>query len=364
MKIRVLHVIDHLGYGGAPFEVKNIAENVGNGNVEVLVCALRANPRPLPIDATIINLGCGKYNPLVIRAIAKLCREHKIDIIHAHLAKSVISSLIASYFIDAKVVIHEHGGIFLGGANIVFTLLLKALAKRASMVIANSRASMTALHEKAGIALNSIRIIHNFVDFARFDRTLYDRNRARDRLGISENQVAVGFVGRLDPCKGADLLIRAAAILCRKSDLYRFVIVGEGPQRRELEQLVLRLGLDKKVMLAGLCENPAELMAAFDVAAVPSRHEAFGIAAVEFMRMNIPVVASVAGGLPEIVEHEKTGLRLGELSPDSIAQAVERVARDEALRQRLTREAELFSRKFDGREQIRQLLEIYEKLCA
>ena len=362
MRIRVLHVIDHLGYGGAPVAVKNIAERMPGDRIESIVCALRTNPNAMPIDAQLINLGYHKYNPLVVIAVAKLCRQRKIDIIHAHLQKSVISCLLAGFFCNAKIVIHEHGPIFRGGTGCIYRLALKALRSRAALAIANSQAAKDALSQAAGFGKDSIRVVSNFIDFARFDRTLYDRDKARDALGITENQVAVGFVGRLDFCKGADLLLHAGAILCKKSDRYRFVIVGEGSQKRELEQLVFRLGLDKKVIFAGLCKTPAEVMVAFDVAAVPSRREAFGIAAVEFMRMSVPVVASAVGGLLEIVQHEKTGLLLDTLSPDAIAQAVERLAQNEALRHELTREAEAFSRKFDGREQIEQLLKIYEKL--
>jgi len=363
MKIRVLHVIDHLGYGGAPVAVKNIVERMPRDRIESIVCSLRTNPNAMPIDAQLINLGYHKYNPFVVAAVVRLCRERKIDIIHAHLQKSVIVCLLAKSFCDAKIIIHEHGPIFRGGTGCLYRLALRALRSRAALAVANSQAAKTALSQAAGFDKGSICIVSNFVDFARFDRTLYSRDKAREALGIAEGDTAVGFVGRLDPCKGADMLVHAAAILCKKSDRYRFVIVGEGSQRCELEHLVLRSGLDKKVIFAGLCKNPAETMVAFDMAVVPSRREAFGIAAVEFMRMNIPVIASSAGGLLEIIQHEKTGLLLNELSPDRIAEAIERLARDDALRQKLTREAEIFSRKFDGREQIGQLLEIYEKLC-
>lgn len=364
MRIRVLHVIDHLGYGGAPVAVRNIAEKINGDRVETIVCSLRTNPQAMPIEARLINMGCHKYNPFVVVAIAKLCREHKIDIIHAHLQKSVISCLLAGFFCEAKIVVHEHGPIFRGGTGLVYRLLLKALFSRAAVAIANSQATKAALIRTASFDEESIRVVSNFIDFARFDRNLYDRDKVRDKLGVSANQMVVGFVGRLDPCKGADVLIQAAALLCEESEQFRFVLIGEGSQRSELERLVGQLGLQEKVTFAGLCTNPAEVMIAFDVAVVPSRREAFGIAAVECMRMKIPVVASAVGGLVEVVKHEKTGMLLGQLSPKAIAEAVGRIVQDNALRESLINEAEAFSRKFDGREQLRQIVEIYEKLCS
>jgi D-inositol-3-phosphate glycosyltransferase len=102
-------------------------------------------------------------------------------------------------------------------------------------------------------------------------------------------------------------------------------------------------------------------MIAFDMAVVPSRREAFGIASVELMKMRIPVIASAVGGLVEIVRHEETGLLLDELNPNAIANAIEKLTRDSSLRESLANKAELFSRKFDGREQLEQLMEIYEQ---
>jgi glycosyltransferase involved in cell wall biosynthesis len=364
MSIRVLHVIDHLGYGGAPVAVKNIAEKINGGRIETIICSLRTNPKAMPVEAKLINLGYHKYNPLVVTAIAKLCKEHKIDIVHAHLQKSVISCLLASFFCDAKIIVHEHGPIFRGGTGFVYRRLLKSLHSRAALAVANSQATKAALVRMAGFDEGSVRVVSNFIDVARFEPNLYDRAKVRESLGIGANQVVVGFVGRLHPCKGADVLIRAAALLCKESERFHFVFVGEGAQRPQLERLVGELRLQEKVTFTGLCTNPAEVMIAFDVAVVPSRREAFGIAAVEFMRMKVPVVASAVGGLAEVVKHEKTGLLLSELSPKAIAEAVDKIMQDKALRKRLINEAEVFSRKFDGREQLKQIMEIYEKLCS
>jgi len=363
MKIRVLHVIDHLGYGGAPVAVKNIAEKLNSEHIETIVCALRTNPKPMPIKTTLISLTYHKYDPFAFLAIAKLCKELKINIIHAHLQKSIISSLLAGFLCDAKIIIHEHGPIFRGGTGFIYRFLLKLLAPKASAGIANSQATMAALKQTAGLAEDSIHIVSNFINFALFDQMLYDRDKARDTLGIAENKTVVGFMGRLDHCKGADLLINAAAILCKKDQRYCFVIVGEGAQRKQLERLALRLGLKERVSFTGLCEKPAEMISAFDMAVIPSRREAFGITAIEFMRMKIPVIASPVGGLPELVQHNKTGILLNNLNAENIAEAIKKLLQENSLRESLVENAEVFSRKFDGREQLKQISSIYEKLC-
>jgi len=364
MSIRVLHVIDHLGFGGAPMVVKNIVERLDSDRFETIVCELRTNPKALPMRTELISLMSAKYNPFAFLAIAKLCKERKIDIIHAHLQKSVVSCLIASFFCDAKIIIHEHGPIFRGGTGCIYRLLLKILGSKATVAIANSQATKAALSKTTALGEKSIFVVGNFIDFARFDPALYHRDKARELLNIAPDRVVVGFVGRLDECKGIDLLIHAAAILSREDQRYHFVIVGEGSQKVKLLSMVQQLGLSGKVIFTGLCEKPEEIVMAFDVAVIPSKREAFGIAAVEFMRMKIPIVASAIGGLVEVVQHDKTGILLDELNAGGIAGSIARVISDDSLRQRLTNEAEVFSMQFDGREQLTQITDIYEKLCS
>ena len=243
-------------------------------------------------------------------------------------------------------------------------MLLKLLGSRAAAAIANSKATAAALSRTVGLDEEAVHVVGNFIDFARFAPMLYGRDRARELLGIASDRMVVGFVGRLDECKGIDLLIEAAGILSREDERYYFAIVGEGSQRGRLESMVQQLGLSERVTFTGLCEKSEEIMPAFDVAVIPSRREAFGIAAVEFMRMKIPVVASAAGGLVELVRHDKTGMLLDELSAAGIARAVGRVVGDDSLRERLTEEAEVFSRQFDGQEQLKVICDIYDELCS
>jgi glycosyltransferase involved in cell wall biosynthesis len=364
MKIRVLHVIDHLGYGGAPFVVKGIVERMPVDRVESLVCALRPNPKPLPIQAEVITLKGSRYSPAAIRSVAQICKTHQIDIVHAHLQKAVVSSLLATYLGVGPLILHEHGPVFRGGTGCLYRGLLRLLGPRADRIIANSEAAKSAVARTMRSSKVPIAVVPNFIDMAQFDPDRYDRDRMRESLGLGRDQFVVGFVGRLDRAKGPDLLVEAAALLREQGDARRFLIVGAGPERERLEHRVRKLDLDRVVVLAGLHENPAAVMRAFDVAVVPSRREAFGIAALEMMRMKVPVIVSPVGGLPELVEDGRTGIILPRLSPEAIAQAVRRLEEDAALRETVGRNAFEHASSFDGREQVRQIVDIYERLMS
>jgi glycosyltransferase involved in cell wall biosynthesis len=364
MKIRVLHVIDHLGYGGAPFVVKNLVERMPADRIESCVCALRPNPKPIPIEAEVINLRCRKHSPAAIWSIAVLCKTRRIDIIHAHLQKAILSSLLATSRCESGLVIHEHGAIFRGGTGCLYRRLLRLLGPRADAVIANSEATKTALQRTLRRPSIPVSVVYNFIDLERFDPERYDRVEARQSLGLGQDTFVAGFVGRLDRAKGADLLVDAAALLRDEKDSYRFLVVGDGPERGHLEKRIRKSGLDEMVVLAGLRENAAAVMRAFDVGVVPSRREAFGIAALELMRMNVPVIVSPVGGLPELVRDGETGVVLPRLAPEEIARSIRGLREDHALRERLRRHAFDYSSSFDGRGPLRQIVELYEQLMS
>ena len=362
MKIRVLHVIDHLGYGGAPFVVKGIVERMPADRIESIVCALRPNPKSLPIAAEVITLKGRKYSPAAIWSIARLCKAHEIDIIHAHLQKAVIGSLLATYLCPSRLILHEHGPIFRSGAGCLYRMFLRILGRRADAIIANSEAAKSAVQQTMRTAEVPIVFVPNFVDVQQFDPDRYDRASVRELLGLDPGKCVVGFVGRLDRAKGADLLVEAAAILRSEEDSYRFLVVGDGPERERLEDRIQKLGLDKMVILTGLRENTAAIMRAFDVGVVPSRREAFGIAALEMMRMKVPVIVSPVGGLPELVQDGQTGIILSELSPSAIAQAIRRLKEDAALWEQLSRNGFEHAGLYDGGRAIQQIAEVYERL--
>ncbi len=364
MRIRVLHVIDHLGYGGAPFIVKGIVERMPADRIESLVCALRPNPRPLPIDATVLTLPSGKYSPAAIRSLSRLCAEHRIDIVHAHLQKAVMCSLLARSRFQARLVLHEHGPIFRGGTGCIYRWFLRRFGARADAIIANSQAAASAVKQAMGDPRRAVAVVPNFIDMERFDPDRYDRNAARESLGLGKDRFVIGFIGRLDRAKGADLLVDAAAMLPREERSWCFYLVGDGPQRRTLEERIRRLGLEGTVVLAGLHENPAAILRVFDVAVVPSRREAFGIAALESMRMRVPVVVAPAGGLPELVRDGETGVVLPGLDAQTIAQAIRKLAADETLRDHLARNAFEHAGRFDGGGAVRQIVEIYQRLTS
>jgi len=363
MTIRVLHIINSLGLGGAQTCLKYLVERNRNPQIEPFVYPLRPEPVEIALKAEIIPYHYPDYDPRKFRAILRICNDYEIDILHAHLHKSILGALLATYFRPVRVVAHEHGPIFRPGVQYSgYRRLLRRLQHRASRFIATSQATARQLETVAGIDPRQIEVIYNAVDLEAFTPDAEARNRLRNEFSLAEDDLVLGYVGRLHPVKGPDLLIEALALLLKKSDRYRLLLVGHGPEQPALEKRARQLGIEKQVQYLGFRDNVAELMNAFDIGVVPSRQESFGIAALEFMRAKIPLVSSNVEGLAEFVHHEENALVPSLLTPQKIAECVERLAHDPPLQNKLIQAALRSTETFGIESHIRSVEQVYRKV--
>jgi glycosyltransferase involved in cell wall biosynthesis len=152
------------------------------------------------------------------------------------------------------------------------------------------------------VELRKLQVIDNGIDLARFAPDARARAEARRELGVPDDAWVVGTVGRLVDLKNHALLVRALAPTGQ-----HVVIVGEGPERAALEELVAALGVGARVCLAGRRADVPRMLTAFDVFALPSTSEGLPLVLPEAMATALPVVATRVGGVPQVVDEGVTG---------------------------------------------------------
>jgi glycosyltransferase involved in cell wall biosynthesis len=170
------------------------------------------------------------------------------------------------------------------------------------------------------------------------------------------------FVGRLSPQKGVATLLAAFAGLTTPGA--RLVLVGDGPDRDDLERQARRLGVRDRIHVTGFVPHsriPAVLASA-DLLVLPSVYEEFGTVLVEAMQVGLPAVASRVGGIPEVVEDGVTGLLVPPGDPRSLAAAIDRVLGDPELAQRLGGSARRRAPDYDADRVGTEIRHLYARL--
>lgn len=214
---------------------------------------------------------------------------------------------------------------------------------------------------------DKVDVIYNGVNRKKFEFDWSEEERAmwRGKLAKPDEHIVM-YVGRFVREKGIHVLLNAASVILANEPKTKFVIVGGG-NREQLEKFVRWYGLKDKVLFTGFMANRSlhQLYRCADVAVFPSLYEPFGIVALEGMAAGAAVVASDAGGLREVVEHDETGTSCYAGDPASLAWAVLRVLRDPKRAEKLKEKAaERLDTDFDWGRIADQTVEVYDRVWA
>jgi glycosyltransferase involved in cell wall biosynthesis len=273
-------------------------------------------------------------NPLkkrnVYRQIQRIAAERRIDIVHAqHRTAGYFAEwLWRKHRVPYVVTVHDpwHRTPFKKSHGALFRHVIAVSDFLRQLLIRDFR-----------FPPERVRTIRNGVDPTPFARiTPADGATLRAQYGIAPGEVVLSQVGRISRAKGQRDLIEALALLPRDLN-YRCLIVGEGSQRRRLEQLAIRRGLEGKVLFCGFRPDIPGVFAGTDVMLLPSRGEPFGLAVVEAMLSNVAVIAARAGGVPEIITHGQDGLLFEAGDVPALAAQIQRLVTDAELRRRLAK---------------------------
>lgn len=305
MKNNVLHIINSSGNGGAESVVSEI---IKLSKISVF-CLRKDNVERFKLNSGKVYFGTStsyyKLNPIILYKLIKIVKSNQINIVHIHLANSLVYGLIIKLFNnDVKIIYHEHGEIFY---NKKLQMFLKIYSKYIDLIIAVSNSTKKALNEKASIPQDKIQVLYNFVDADRFNRKniKININKEKEKLGINKEDYVIGFVGRLAKVKGCEYLIKALPNLDFK---FKVIIAGDGPERRYLEELSKSLKVNDKVLFLGYRDDPENVYALMDVLIMPSLSEASPMAFYESQAMGLPIIGSNVSAINEFIIPNKNGL--------------------------------------------------------
>jgi glycosyltransferase involved in cell wall biosynthesis len=280
-------------------------------------------------------------DPLGLLGLCRQLTQEHFDIVHAHWGGRGVR-WVASRIGRAKVLFHLHGRV--NERNGAKPILVPT--DNADAVIAVSRAVASAsLHKNT--------------------KKIYTGVEVLDVAPAATNAMTIGTIGRLLPLKGIVHLLRAISTVRGEFPDVRLEIVGDGPQRSDLQQQIIELGLKDTVSLLGWLPEVNSAMANWHIFVQPSLEEGLPVALLEAMAAGLPVIASAVGGIPEIVEDGVTGRLVAPGDPVALAQSLREMLLNVELRQRLGRAARLrIRRHFSSEAMVRQISEVYDELLT
>lgn len=205
---------------------------------------------------------------------------------------------------------------------------------------------------------NPIEVIYNFIDFKRFQRK--DKNHFKQAIAPNDERILI-HVSNFRPVKRVDDVLYIFRII--KDEIpAKLLLIGDGPERSKCEDLSRRLGLTGDVRFLGKQDAVEELLAVSDLFLLPSASESFGLAALEAMACEVPVVSSNVGGIPEVNIDGETGFTSGVGMVDKMAEDALRILRDDATLERFRAAALAQAARFDIEKIVPEYEAYYERV--
>lgn len=306
----------HLVSDKAPFRFEEL-------EAPVELHALTLPPTPA-LPAPPLTMG-------LANCLAELADRERLDVFHVHYAvPNAVAGMLARAVLGPEappMVVTLHGtDVSPLGCAPELGRVTRAALTDASVCTAPSR-HLARLAEST-FGLEDVRVIPNFVDVERFPEPRFDGRRPT---------FEVVHVSNFRPVKRAGDALEAFIRLSRTVNA-RLSMIGDGPQRSAVEARVRQLGLAEKVRFLGVRHDVSRWLARSHAALVPSASESFGLSALEAMAAGLPVVGTRVGGLPEVVEHGRTGFLVEVGDTEAMAAALSELAGDGAKRARMGRE--------------------------
>lgn len=277
----------------------------------------------------------GDFDPLNILSLAKLLHREKINFVWVNFNKDLRIGGTAAKIAQIPKLIWRMG-VLLPETSLVHRLTGRYLPDK---IVVPCQSLKDQLKRFSWIKQEKVKVIPNGIDLSRFN---FDMKKERERLfrkySLNPQIILIGVPARLVEAKGHIYLLQAIPEIVKAFPQVKFLFAGDGSEKEALKKLTSQLNLEDHVIFAGYIKEIFQTMAGFDLLVLPSISEGFGGALAEGMALKKPIVATRVGGIPEVVEDQKTGLLVPPTDPHSLAQAIITLLQDKNLASRLGEE--------------------------
>lgn len=363
-RICVLHVAE--AAGGVERYLQTLFKYSDKEHVEnILVCSQNYDYKKFKelADRVIVLKMAHQINPSsdikVGKALRKIIKKIKPDIVYAHSSKAGALARIADLGLKNKVIYNPHGWAFNMQQSTKKKEMYKWVEKISAhfcdkIVCISDAEKESALREKI-CKPSKLQVIYNGIDLEEIKNTV---PKTRKELNIPEDAFVVGMVGRLSKQKAPDVFVKAAKLIKQKIPNAYFLMVGDGELRDQIEAMIHKFNLDSSFLITGWVDNPISYMKIMNVGCLLSRWEGFGLVLPEYMACGIPIVATNVDAIPNIIKDGVNGLLVKKDDFCATCDAIHKIYADKNVKRNINSNNKDVN-KFNVSKTVIESLELY-----
>ena len=373
-KIKVLYVVENTTYGGGERGFGQLSAQLSRSHFLPHIAAhpggiLENQARERGIEFFPLNMN-RKLNLKTIFKLTDLINDYKIDIVHSMGSRAdFFARMACRKMYDVKII--STIAMLVEGYDVgsfrkaLYKLTDCYSSKFVSQFIAVSNALKKKLILKRKIPRKKISVIYNGVELDKYNPEREDFEGLRQSLGIDDDCIVVGSIGRLVYQKGFQYFIQAADIISNKNNKIRFFIVGDGPEEKNLKAMVKTSTISDVFMFTGQRFDIPQILALFDIFVFPSILEGLPRVVIEAMAMAKPIVATDISGVREQLSHNHDGLIVPPKNPQALAEAITHLIDDKNKANKLGKKARSSAMlKFDLKQTVGNIERLYKNLLV
>jgi glycosyltransferase involved in cell wall biosynthesis len=347
-RINLLHIYQNSQVGGIQQQILSLIRSYDRELVNPMFCCLGPKKE---IGREIEGLGVeshalarikyNRFSPGIVFDLYRLMKQKDIHVLRTHKYHANQYGRLAAWLAGVPVVIASVHGNYRKDKRLNRRIVNMLLAGVTDRIVAVSDAIEDDIKRYDKINPGKLLVFRNGVDTRIFDpgREFTD---IRSALPLRENEIVIGFIGRLVVNKGLLYLMEALSLLKKDYKNLRLMIIGEGSLRGELEDRAKELQLEDRISFLGERRDIPEALYSIDIFAIPSIAEGLPNALLEAMSMARPIVATEVGGIPEVIKNRESGLLVKPKDPGGLAEAIKTLITDSRAADEMGRNARDF----------------------
>lgn len=362
--MRVLHITSPKTWRGGEQQLIYLVEELNSRGVwQIILCPFNSSVHQYCLKNHINHVTYYKgfsTNPMAAFKVSHICKRESIDLIHVHDSHAhnfaILSTVLTKN--EVPIIVSRRVDFPINGGPVSMFKYNHARISKIVCVSAAIRDIMKPCIEDQG----KLAVVHSGVDLEKFDQM--KSNSLREEFGLGDKTILVGNVAALAPHKDYPTFIRTAKRVIDDGHDVKFLAIGEGPSRKEVERCIEENNMRKHIILTGFRDDVISILPQLDVFFISSSTEGLGTSILDAQVAGVPVLATAAGGIVEIVQHEQNGLIAPVGDDEALAKQLIRYIEQPALRKEMAAAATVSVSNFSKAETARKTLEIYKAVLT